>query len=156
MWRTMALILISLCFAGCSVSAPVAEERPWAVPPPSPTDVSDFDLGPVDKRPIIRKFHVENLGSKNGWLVVSNQQFTLSAEVAWASKVTFMGFDPDTELLNPVDNGIVESARQKDGNMWTVKVLNFGSGQRAALYAVVENDHGRTVSSPIYVVWTDQ
>lgn len=153
--RAFLLVLLVLALAGCSSGVPTTRDPMSGVPSaPSPPNASRFNTGSPDERPTVQQFLITNAGEQNGWRIVPAEGFSLVLEAGESDKVTFYAYVPGEEELDPERNGVLaEGSRASDQNSlrWVARRETPG-GKQLAVYAVAENQHGRTVGPVVFVV----
>lgn len=147
-------ILLTACTTGDILR--LTTEPAWATPAPAPPESARFDEGDATKRPVIHEILISETGLQNGWHVVPGELFQVILLAEKADEVTFRGFLPGDEQFDPDNNGILERGvpeNTEEGRIrWSASRGNLG-GPTMAIYAVAENQYGRTVSPVLFVAW---
>lgn len=158
--RSAVTVLLILVAVGCSLrkeSDPYAWENPA---PPAP-DMSEWNTGDPDKRPVFRRLEISHFDFHNGWYIVPQINYKLVAEVEGADEVYFQAFDPG-ETPNPDDDGYLHSREyspvvhsEENPNVWALTGISSG-GDTAGFYAVAVNEYGRAVSPILFIAWNPE
>lgn len=160
---------LAIMLAGCTVGhLPSAVAPPLAASvvrkpdtasraPPQP-DTKRQNAGGPAWRPIVRWIGITHAAVANGWYVVPHESFQVMLEAEEADRVVFYGYDPagapdrlHDGYIHPTD---IRPATHPPGepNRWAVNAGSF-AGTRMGIYAVAENQYGKTVSPVLFVAW---
>jgi hypothetical protein len=158
MRRVAILGLLAILLTACTTGdvVPVTTDPAWTTPAPAPLGSSQFDTGDATRRPVIHEILISETDLQNGWHIVPGESFQVAVLTEKADKVTFRGFVPGEEQFDPDENGIVERGvpeKTEDGRIrWSASGGNL-AGRTMVMYAVAENQYGRTVSPFLFVAW---
>jgi len=148
-WSLLLLLLVGCTGGGRS-------PRGWEQPAPSPPDFFRFNKGDPSARPIVHDIRISETGNQNGWHIVPGESFQVCLWAEGAEEVTFYGYFPDSEELDPDFNGIVEHGVLKTTENGVEKWCAARgplSGPTMAIYGVAQNAGGRTLSRVLFVAW---
>jgi hypothetical protein len=135
-----------------------ADERMKPLPPAPPQpDVTGWATGDPARRPVIREVRLAEpaLGlTIDGWFRTPPVRLTFVAETERATNLILLGYDPFEEPMNPDGNTGFRSYPNREaipgGERWTTVPIGLNA-HGLAVYAVAENEFGRTVSPVLYL-----
>jgi hypothetical protein len=152
--KILLLSFLSLLLFGCTKR--VVVDDPAVEPAPAQPNVAMFNSGKAEQRPIVHEFDVTKFTSEDGWLLSPSRGFELLLSAERAAKIEFRGFTPGTDQLDPDKNGLFDSgelAKSVNGKDYWRASRESPGGKTIGIYAVATNEHGRALSTVIYVTW---